>query len=138
MVLLNNIIIQIACFKPESSTCPLGFFPTTLIDVGLTLPTVINSTLLCRQCHSLCASCDGKDITDCQTCSAAFSINPNTNALQCLKSCDGRADKCVTCHDQCAGCTGRTNRECVSCKEGSVELQDGKNIMPLCGGNAFF
>ena len=118
--------LQLTCTDPATSTCPLGYFPTTLSSLPSSLSsTLAGSTLLCQQCDSLCASCDGPSASDCQTCSFAFF----TSSMECLQSCDpSSGSDCVTCHSLCSGCTGRSDRDCITCREDSVVSREGETV----------
>lgn len=125
------------------STCPLGYFSTSLSSLSSSSslpPAITESTLLCQTCHSLCSSCDGPSASDCQTCSSAFFTNTNTNParVECVLSCDQtNASDCVTCHNQCNGCRGPSDRDCVTCKEDSLVLEGETVCVPSCTGNTY-
>lgn len=132
--------VQLRCFDPTSSTCPLGYFSTSLSSLTTTLPpTITESTLLCQPCDSLCSSCDGPVTSDCQTCRFAFFTNTSMALVACVQSCDQtNAADCVTCHDQCSGCTGPTCKDCVTCKEDSIISDQGELIcIPRCTGDTY-
>lgn len=123
------------------STCPLGFFSTSLSSLTSSLPPAIaKSTLLCQQCDSLCSSCDGPSSSDCQTCRSAFFTNASTNSarVECIKSCNQTSvNDCTACHIQCDGCRGPSDRDCVTCREESVTIEGEYVCVPSCTGNTY-
>ena len=132
----TSLSLQLTCADATSS-CPKGYFSTSLSSITSSLPpTVTECTLLCQRCHNLCSSCDGPTTSDCLTCSYANSTTPRTS---CLESCEQTsALDCVMCHEQCSGCTGPTDRDCVMCREDSiVDSQSRLVCVPQCQGNTF-
>ena len=139
-VLVYVFSIQLTCTNPTLSTCPLGYFSTSLSSLATPLPpSVTESTLLCRQCDSVCSSCDGPTTLDCQTCSSAFFTNTTTARVECIQSCDQTsALDCTTCHEQCSGCTGPSDRDCITCREDSIATDDAELVcVPMCTENMY-
>lgn len=121
-------------------SCPLGYFPISLSSLTSSLPsTITEDTLLCQQCHSLCSSCDGPSVSDCQTCRSAYFTNTTTATVACIQSCEQTtAANCIACHSQCDGCRGPTDRDCVACREDSLIAGTGEIVcVPSCSGNTY-
>lgn len=78
----------------------------------------------CRLCHKSCASCTGKESTQCASCSEGTQLNKENECvdLHQHQSCnpdqyfDKSSLECKTCPSVCTNCSG--NLTCMLCPEG--------------------
>ena len=83
----------------------------------------------CRLCHKTCASCIGKESTQCTTChkGTQISLNHKCVDMRQLRSCypgqylDG--SECASCPSSCSNCSD--NLTCTSCHKGHYLTKDG-------------
>ncbi|KAM9823350.1 proprotein convertase subtilisin/kexin type 5-like [Syngnathus typhle] len=97
-----------------AADCPSGYFPS-------------EQQRECVRCHADCASCDGPDHDDCNTCRNAKARRYNGECLpQCpsdtyYETTDG---ECRDCDRSCLTCSGNKPSACLSC--GSEHRLDAK------------
>lgn len=100
-----------ACVIHESTSCPIGqYFDHRAHE--------------CRFCHKSCASCEGKESSQCTTCfgGAVISEEGQCTDNRQLRSCfhgqyfNGNDFECATCPSSCDSCSN--NLTCTSCPPG--------------------
>ncbi|XP_033104828.1 receptor tyrosine-protein kinase erbB-4-like [Anneissia japonica] len=101
---------------PREDPCNNGYYE---------VPGVAGARL-CRECHSLCATCNGTS-DNCLTCKLYDADD------KCVASCgvdyfkNSKAGRCMPCHEQCnGGCLGPTASDCKACATAQIDFSGGK------------
>ncbi|XP_061789194.1 proprotein convertase subtilisin/kexin type 5b isoform X2 [Nerophis lumbriciformis] len=93
--------------------CPAGYYAT-------------EKQRECLRCHANCASCDGPDDDDCDSCRNPKAVRYNG---ECLPECpsstyyDPTDGECRDCDQSCLTCSGNEPSSCLSCQ--SNHRKDG-------------
>ncbi|XP_016153247.1 PREDICTED: extracellular matrix protein FRAS1 [Ficedula albicollis] len=87
---------------------------------GLCLPACpsqfhVDSTGVCRECHSSCAGCVGNSSQDCTACPASLLLLEGRCLPTCPEGLFSRGGHCSSCHPSCKTCHGPSDWECSTC-----------------------
>ncbi|XP_053831515.1 extracellular matrix organizing protein FRAS1 [Vidua macroura] len=87
---------------------------------GLCLPFCpphfhVDSTGVCRECHSSCAGCVGNSSQDCTACPAPHVLLEGRCLPSCPQGLFSHRDHCSPCHPSCKTCHGPSAWECSTC-----------------------
>ncbi|NXD29010.1 FRAS1 protein, partial [Spelaeornis formosus] len=87
---------------------------------GLCLPLCppqfyVDSTGVCRECHSSCAGCVGSSSQDCTACPAPHVLQEGRCLPWCPEGLFSRGDRCSSCHPSCKTCHGPSDWDCSTC-----------------------
>ncbi|XP_027744997.1 extracellular matrix protein FRAS1 [Empidonax traillii] len=75
----------------------------------------VDSTGVCRECHSSCAGCVGDSAQDCTACVAPQVLLEGRCLPACPEGLFGRGGRCSACHPSCKTCQGPSDGECLTC-----------------------
>ncbi|KAM7021681.1 LOW QUALITY PROTEIN: extracellular matrix organizing protein FRAS1 [Passerculus sandwichensis] len=87
---------------------------------GLCLPLCpshfhVDSTGVCRECHSSCAGCVGNSSQDCTACPAPRVLLQGRCLPSCPEGLFSHRNRCSPCHPSCKTCHGPSDWECSTC-----------------------
>ena len=120
-IVLDGDENQVGCI-PDAACPELSFERVEVVVDALPAINISDRNIrVCRPCHSLCQTCDGKELGDCLSCKYFEGTNG-----ECVESCNAATEygfqkECRTCDPECIGCTGGTARNCLSCKNANHE-----------------
>ncbi|XP_064005810.1 extracellular matrix organizing protein FRAS1 [Pogoniulus pusillus] len=75
----------------------------------------MDSTGVCRQCHSSCAGCVGSTSQDCTACLSPHVLLEGRCLSECPEGLFSHQDHCSSCHPSCKTCHGPSDLECSTC-----------------------
>ncbi|EAR90506.3 zinc finger lsd1 subclass family protein (macronuclear) [Tetrahymena thermophila SB210] len=118
-------------FDPTSNSCLMTCNSNQYHD--------LNSNL-CKQCDSLCLTCNGPLISNCTSCRQGLFLQNNI----CKPICDGSyygetlTNTCNPCDSTCLTCDGPNSNNCLSCQAPNLFYQQGsKTCVTQCNSNQF-
>ena len=107
----------------------------------------------CKQCHGLCATCNGPLSTNCLTCSTtvAYVVQAGATTCECnttltlsfdvaTQTCKCpthqylNAGSCHECYSACENCNGPNSNECESCFDSDGVVSSGASTCTLLEG----
>ncbi|XP_073723703.1 proprotein convertase subtilisin/kexin type 5b isoform X1 [Misgurnus anguillicaudatus] len=101
-------------------TCPEGFYSDMKQE--------------CEPCHSMCRSCGGPNLDDCDSCEDDMSLKDGQCIGKSKITCsDGFFPNvgCEQCHSSCKSCLGPEEDQCDSCHEG-IFLTNSQTCVSAC------
>ncbi|KAM6401739.1 extracellular matrix organizing protein FRAS1 isoform 2-T2 [Pluvialis apricaria] len=75
----------------------------------------VDSTGVCKRCHSSCAGCLGNTSQDCTACLSSRVLLEGRCLSECPEGLFSRGDHCYSCHPSCKTCRGPSDLECLTC-----------------------
>ncbi|NXU54362.1 FRAS1 protein, partial [Turnix velox] len=75
----------------------------------------VDSSQVCRGCHSSCASCVGNTSQDCTACPSSHVLFEGRCLSECPEGHFSHSHHCSSCHPSCKTCWGPSAEECLTC-----------------------
>ena len=115
------ILVNNSCIIREATSCFEGaYFDHRLHE--------------CHSCHKTCASCTGRDRTQCSSCpdGRTLSLNGICTACEHGQYLNSQTMECMDCPRTCSDCSD--NITCLSCQEGYF-LTSNADCVAICPEN---